>query len=59
MPAAAAIRPRQRRIQHRAGDFEIDHGREALQRIASRGESRVPLINIKEARLTCHRHCLR
>jgi hypothetical protein len=57
--AAAAVRPHQRRIQHRTEDLEVDHGREALQRIASSRKCGIPLIHIKEARLTCHRHCLR
>jgi hypothetical protein len=56
---AAAIRPRQRRIQHGAEDLEVDHCCEPFQRIAGCGERRIPLIHIEEARLTRHYHCLR
>ena len=58
-PAAAAIRPRQRRTQHRAEDLEIHNGRETLQRVAGGREGSIPLIHIEEARLTCHCHCSR
>jgi hypothetical protein len=51
---AATIRSRQRRIQHRAEDLEINHRREALQRIARRRQGRIPLVHIEEARLPCH-----
>jgi hypothetical protein len=57
--AAAAVRPHRRHIQHRTEDLEVDHGREALQWVTGRREGRVPLVHIKEARLTCHHHCLR